>query len=367
MSEPAGSNLPSSRPPAIHGFEQLVGDAASVTPSSAPSSGAAASEDASDTDLFPTLRAHRFEGGGREALRDQARAVADESQAAFTAAAPGRGRGGVRRRPPATAPELEAVPSLLKSLGVEPICFEEHPNRFTLEVPSSLAKGLPPVPEGYGFKGGVARKVLARMLGLNAFGAAVRDIDLLRTEETPDTEDEELAMRYMPDDLTLGEFGIEVLGDEEPYLGSRELTVNQLVLVGDELTVTHACLLDTLGLTLRVTGAHLTRTRGYVHPGVALKALRFAANLTKGGGEPRVLPFRVSPRRMKHGFDFYFALHLSRVFENGRDAADVYMRLASDRGFLRRARLPEDATAGQSARILKKRLAAYHLDFPDSV
>ena len=256
------------------------------------------------------------------------------------------------------------MPDLLGTLGLGAESWEEGPHRFTLRIDPAVARGLPPVPEGYGFKGGVARKVLARTLRANAFASAVRDIDLLRTADTPGDEDHRLASLYMPDDLTLGEFGIEVLHDPVPYFNSRELTVNQLVLLGDELTVSHGCLLDTLGLTLRITGAHLTRTRGYVHPGVALKALRFAANLTVEGGEPRVLPFRVTPRRMKHGFDFYFALHLSRVYENGESAAAVYVRLASDRGFLRRARLPEDATAASAAAILKKRLASYHLDFP---
>ncbi len=378
MSEPTGSNPPRpGRRATMHGFEQLAAQrGVPVPPKEAPKR-QEAPPDGSDTDLFPTLRAHRFDHAPADALRDRARAIADDSQAAYTHTASGnRGRGGGaggrgKKRggaaPGGPPPEVDAVPELLDELGIEPIALDIRPNRVVLQVPEDLLDGLPPVPEGYGFKGGVARKVLARMLGLNASTAAVRDIDLLRDADTPGDEDHRLASLYMPDDLTMGEFGIEVLGDEAGYMNSRELTVNQLVLLGDELVATHACLLDTLGLTLRVTGAHLTRTRGYVHPGVALKALRFAANLTAGGNEPRILPFRVTPRAMKHGFDFYFALHLSRVFENGEAAAEEYMRLAVDRSYLRRANLPADATAVSAARILKKRLAAYHLDFPDGV
>lgn len=371
MPEDRGSIPPG--PPAapggstLHGFEQLARHVGVPTPERPAPPPAPEPEDASDTELFPTLRAHRFDASAADGLRDVARAVADRSQGHHTAATPHRGRGRRPREAAAEPPEVEAVPGLLETLGLEPIGFEASPHRFVLRVDPGVLAGLPPVPEGYGFKGGVARKVLARTLGQNAFTRPVRDIDLLRTAGTPGDEDDRLAQLYMPDDLTLGEFGIEVLHDAGAYMNSRELTVNQLVLVGDRLTVTHACLLDTLGLTLRVTGAHLTRTRGYVHPGVALKALRFAANLSVGGGEPRVLPFRVTPRRMKHGFDFYLALHLSRVFENGPRAAEAYLRLSADRGFLKRARLPEDATAASAARILKKRLAAYHLDFPPEV
>ena len=372
MPEDRGSIPPGSpaRPgrSTLHGFEQLASHMGVPLPQKQAPPPAEEPEDASDTDLFPALRAHRFDASAADDLRDVARGVAERSQGHFTAATPHRGHG---RRPrgedAAEPPEVEAVPEILDTLGLDPLGYEPFPHRFTLRVEPEVVAGLPPVPEGYGFKGGVARKVLARTLRHNAFTLPVRDIDLLRTADTPGDEDHRLAQLYMPDDLTLGEFGIEVLSDEAAYMNSRELTVNQLVLVGDELTVTHACLLDTLGLTLRVTGAHLTRTRGYVHPGVALKALRFAANLTAGGSEPRVLPFRVTPRRMKHGFDFYFALHLSRVYENGEAVAGVYLRLAADRGFLKRARLPEDATAASAARILKKRLAAYHLDFPPGV
>ena len=366
MAEPTGSNPPPPRRATLHGFEQLATHLGVPVPPAPAPPPPPEPADASDTELFPTLRAHRFSPAPADGLRDRAREVADDSQGGFTAAIPRRG-GGRRKKASPVPPEVEAVPALLKELGIEPVEVEAGPHRCVLRVAPDLLGGLPPVPGGYGFKGGVARKVLARTLGLSAFGSPVRDIDLLRTAETPGDEDQRLAALYMPDDLTLGEFGIEVLGQEAAYMNSRELTVNQLALVGDRLAVTHACLLDTLGLTLRVTGAHLTRTRGYVHPGVALKALRFAANLSVEGGEPRVLPFRVTPRPMKHGFDFYFALHLSRVYENGEAAAEVFMRLAGDRNFLQRARLPRDASAASAARILRKRLAAYHLDFPETV
>ncbi|BAM04622.1 hypothetical protein [Phycisphaera mikurensis] len=372
MTASPGSNPIGRSRGTVHGFEQLARKVGVPVPPREEEPPAVPPEDAADTGRFPTLRAHAFGDTPAGRLRDRARAVADESQAGYTAATPQRGRGRGRRGgrgagSAAPPPELDAVPAMLDELGLTPVAVADGPPRFVLEAEEAVLRGLPPVPAGYGFKGGVARKVLARTLRLDAFGSAVRDIDLLRDADTPGDDDHRLASLYMPDDLTLGEFGIEVLTDEGGYMGSRELTVNQLVLLGGRLTVTHACLLDTLGLTLRVTGAHLTRTRGYVHPGVALKALRFAANLTAEGGEPRVLPFRVTPRRMKHGFDFYFALHLSRVFETGGAAAEVYTRLADDRGFLKRARLPVGASAEAAAGILKKRLAAYHLAFPEGV
>ena len=353
--------------PTTHGFERLAQhfgvDAAGPAPDAAPTAAQGPASTA-DTQLFPALCAHRFEQTA-SGLRETARAAADRLH---------RRRGHRRRRRGSSLdarskPKAEdgAVPELLGQLGLEPLSVDTGPDRLTLRLDPALAAGLPPVPEGYGFKGGVARKALAQTLRLNISTAAVRDIDLLRTIETPGDQDASLAHRYMPDDLTFSEFGIEILDVEAGYFGSRELTLNEVLLLGDRLTVSHACLLDTLGLTLRVTKAHLTKNRGHVHPGVALKTLRFAANLAAEGNKPRVLPLRVTPRPMRHGFDFYVALHLSRAFENGEVVAAHYLRLVAERGLLKRARLPESATPRSAARILKKRLASYHLEFPEEL
>ena len=304
-------------------------------------------------EAFSALREHRY------AERDPAAAadVIDRARDLTRA---------LRRtlsRPPREP--LDPVPELLGRLGVTPLRYETRPRRMTFAVDAGLS--FPSVPEGYGFKGGVARKALAHALRINAYTLPVRDIDLLRTAGTDASRDAELGERYMPDDLTLGEFGVEVLDDADTYLRTRELTVNQVVLLGHEVTASYPALLDTLGATLRVAHFQKQRNRGKTHPGVACKLMRFAAQMRHEGREPLIKPFRLTPREMKFPFAFYFGLHLSRAGEAGAAVAGHYLDFCRERGYVERAGLPANGDARTCAAVLHERLREYAVDFPNLV
>ncbi|MEO0514709.1 MAG: hypothetical protein AAF086_05370 [Planctomycetota bacterium] len=327
---------------------------------------------AASPDDYPALRFHRVTQEGDPAglpedivqqARDAADAVAGRRQSRR------RGRGGSRGRSSKkpSGPSLEwiedAIHALMQMLDVPDEAYEFHRNTVVFFVPDDEAADYPPLPEGYGFKGGVVRKALARTLRLPISTAAVRDIDLLRATDTPPDHDHELAERYMTDDLIHGNAKVEAILSPRDYFTTREVTVNQAWFLEGEIEITHLGLLDTLAGIIRVTQGHLNQNFGRVHPIVAFKVLRFAANMKAEDREPVIPPFRVNFRRRPHPFSFFLALQLSRAFESGADVAEIYLDYARQWNLLGKADLDEDITAAEAAEILKERLTDYHLEF----
>ncbi|MEM7625683.1 MAG: hypothetical protein AAF333_08645 [Planctomycetota bacterium] len=326
-------------------------------------------ENAADPDDYPALRIHRVTQEGEPAglpddVVELARATADR----LTRRRRRRRRSGEKPKPSTPPGEVtgEAIHELMEMLDVPEEAYDVGRYTVALHVDDDEAAGYPPLPEGYGFKGGVSRKALARTLRLPVSTAAVRDIDLLRGPDVPDDHDRELAERYMTEDLILGNAKVEALVTPRDYFATREVTMNQLYFLDGEIQVTPLGLLDTLGGVIRVTQGHLNLNRGKTHPIVAFKALRFAANLRAEGREPVIRHFRTDFRRRPHPFAFFLALQLSRAYESGPDTAAFYLDYAREWGLLDKADLPEDITAAEAAAALKQRLTDYHLNFTEA-
>lgn len=325
-------------------------------------------DNAAKPEDYPALRFHRVTQDG-ETADLPAEVVGRAREVAETLA----GRRRRRRRSakptrstPAPSAAEEAIEDLLEALDVPEEAYDIGPNSVVFTVSDDEIADYPPMPSGYGFKGGVARKALARVLRLPISTAAVRDIDLLRAADTPPDHDRELTERYMTDDLIHGDAQVEALTTARDYFNTREVTVNQIIFLDGEIEITHLGLLDTLGGVIRVTKQHIGTNYGRAHPIVAFKVLRFAANLRAEGREPLIPHFRVNFRRRPHPFAFFFALQLSRAFESGPDVAGFYVDYAREWNLLGKAELPEDITATEAAEVLKDRLTDYHLEFPES-
>lgn len=91
--------------------------------------------------------------------------------------------------PPPGVMASEAIEELMVLLDVPEQAYELGPHTFRLLMHPDEAAGYPPLPPGYGYKGGVARKALARTLRLPISTAAVRDIDLLRSDQVGNDHD----------------------------------------------------------------------------------------------------------------------------------------------------------------------------------
>ena len=333
---------------------------------------------AADPDEFPALRPHRVTQEGEPAgLPDEVIELARETAGLLSGRRPrsrgrrrgGRGgRGGQAKRPSLPPPgEMagEQLERLMEMLDVPDEAYDIGPHVVRLFVPPEDEAGYPPLPEGYGFKGGVARKALARSLRLPISTAAVRDIDVLRGPDVPDEHDRRLSERYMADDMILGNAQVEAIVTARDYFATRELTMNMLYLLDGEIQITPLGLADTLGGVIRVTQGHMAINRGQTHPIVAFKALRFAANMRAEGRTPLIDPLRINFRRRPHPFAFFFALQLSRAFESGRDVAEHYLQLTREWNLLEKLDLPEAVTAADAGRELKQRLSDYHLTFDE--
>ncbi|MEM1110116.1 MAG: hypothetical protein AAGH99_15630 [Planctomycetota bacterium] len=270
-------------------------------------------------------------------------------------------------RRPSSRPSLEwiedTIHDLMEALDVPDEAYEFHRNTVVFPVPEDEMAGLPPLPEGYGYKGGVVRKALARTLRLPISTAAVRDIDLLKAADTPPDHDRELAERYMTDDLIHGDAKVEAVINHRDYFTTREVTVNEAWLLHDEIEITHLGLIDTLAGVVRITQGHLNQNFGRAHPIVAFKVLRFAASMQAEGREPVIPPFRVNFRRRPHPFAFFLALQLSRALEGGVEVAEHFLEYARQWNLLAKADLPDDVNAKAAAEVLSERLSDYHLDF----
>ncbi|MEM6854259.1 MAG: hypothetical protein AAF593_07605 [Planctomycetota bacterium] len=322
---------------------------------------------------YPALRFHRVTQEGEPAglpedIVDLARSASDKLGGyRGRRRRRGKGRGSSSSKSSSSKPSLEWIEDttheLMELLDVPDDAYEVHRNTVVFPVPEDEAAGFPPLPEGYGFKGGVARKALARTLRLPISTAAVRDIDLLRAADTSPEHDRELAERYMTDDLIHGDAKVEAVINPRDYFTTREVTVNQAWFLHDEIEITHLGLFDTLGGIVRVTQEHLNQNFGRAHPIVAFKVLRFAANMEAEGRVPVIPPFRVNFRRRPHPFSFFLALQLSRAFEGGHEVAEHYIELARQWNLLSKADLPDHTTAVEAAEVLKERLTDYHLVF----
>src|SRR5690606_15392740 len=83
------------------------------------------------------------------------------------------------------------------------------------------------IPEGYYYKGGAARALLLRPLGVDT-AAFPRDIDIVRVAEGysdhDDDRDDEVSKYFMAEDYEHGD-GVEVTSSYQWYFESRDFTL----------------------------------------------------------------------------------------------------------------------------------------------
>lgn len=192
-------------------------------------------------------------------------------------------------------------------------------------------RALPALPAGYGFKGGAARFCLDEVTGRPANGP--RDIDVVRfgTGWTP--TDTAVSRAVMPEDFERG-WGVEVCSSPAHYWRSRDLSINEVLVMEGVLSVSLVGLLDRIGCVLRpcrYRGGSLHR-----HPslagGTAAKMLRLRAEgLAVGeewvvGGIPEDQEVEV----------FHLALQLDKAFARSEQVARLFVEQCSRAGLLPR-------------------------------
>lgn len=191
-------------------------------------------------------------------------------------------------------------------------------NRIVLTVTDR--HGVPDLPEGYGYKGGAARHLLQSALGM-PHKHPPRDYDLVRTAETEPEPgmDAALARRFMERDFHYGD-GVEALSDIDAYLAERDLTINEILAIGDKVILTDLALEDTVRRRLRLTEFE-RNAYGTVGPKMRAKMLRLVA-------ESMDHYLHAEDWEQEVSIDsFWIAVHLDRAMDRGRETAARFIEI----------------------------------------
>lgn len=179
---------------------------------------------------------------------------------------------------------------------------------------------LPAIPPQYGFKGGAARLALGFALNYNFSFRRPRDIDIVRFGSKNSSKiDRELEAAFMKDDSSYGH-GIEVLDSIEKYFQTRDITINEILILNDSIYFTIACLSDLYHKVLRPTEHVLDKFR-QPDPKITMKMLRLKALASVSGEEFTITSERYNPKVST----FHIALNLDRANEQGSKIALEYI------------------------------------------
>jgi hypothetical protein len=185
------------------------------------------------------------------------------------------------------------------------------------------------LPDGYGYKGGAARALLERNLGIND-DSEPRDIDLIRLvdEEPSPGKDEELAKTYAPHDFEHGH-GVEYVEDKAEYLETRDLTINELYATEHTIVATGACIKDSVRHILRVSD-YERKQWGGTGPSMLAKISRFYTERIIDNGMAKIEDGHSLNTTMIR--PFYLALNLDKAIERGYKYAKKYVEVLKDFG-----------------------------------
>ncbi len=179
---------------------------------------------------------------------------------------------------------------------------------------------LPTIPPQYGFKGGAARLALGFALNYNFSFRRPRDIDIVRFGDKKTSKiDKELELAFMKDDSKHGH-GIEVLESTENYFQTRDITINEILILNNSIYFTISCLTDLYNKVLRPTEHVLDRFR-QPDPKITMKILRLKALASVSGEEFSISLERYNPKVTS----FHIALHLDRAISQSSRIASEYV------------------------------------------
>jgi hypothetical protein len=193
-----------------------------------------------------------------------------------------------------------------------------------------LSVGGTGLPGGYALKGGAARSMLEEKLELPSNFPA-RDIDIVRLGTRWDDLDSEISKTLMPEDFSRGK-GVELVSSWRSYFTSRDLTINEIIVLDDELIVTPLGMTDTIARVLRPNNYRLgTSARPPLLPdGTAAKLLRLLAE-----GEAAAIPWTLLglPEEQELS-DFSLALQLAKSFQRSDKVAALFAELCAHLGYV---------------------------------
>ena len=226
----------------------------------------------------------------------------------------------------------KALRRLLSSWGIEGVAIKKAaPGIYKIPLTErSSGEFDADLPQEYGYKGGKARALLLRELGIDP-QATARDIDLIRvTKEEKEGLDIALAKKYSSEDLE-NNYGVEPI--KKDYFDTRDFTMNEVIAADGALFLTKQCLLDTARRIVRFSDFEKRELwhpeeRGiengyFVNDKLMAKAVRFAASEMVRGKKLELADKEVYSYLEIN--NFHIALHLDRALHEGKEVAERYI------------------------------------------
>jgi len=194
------------------------------------------------------------------------------------------------------------------------------------------------LPQGYCLEGGAARNIILASLGEKVLPP--RDHDIIALEELgPDmSQRDQLSEKYMPDDYKNG-YGIE-LEYMQGYFQSRDFTINQLFINGEDAYASKECLEDLIDKAICPTEFEQGKWNSYayqregVNPKLVVKSLRLYSEFIEAYGQGNI--YGIEDWQWK--FDaipiFYLALGLEKATQLGDNIAIRFYMTLIDLGMV---------------------------------
>jgi 16S rRNA C967 or C1407 C5-methylase (RsmB/RsmF family) len=222
----------------------------------------------------------------------------------------------------------QEVVDLLREYGITTEIKEQPQGYYELATTNHFdAKKKKPLPTGYAFKGGAARALLVRSLGIDPF-AQPRDLDIVRlSEEEPyPGADDEIAQSFMPDDYKYGT-RIEQLDDLAAYFNTRDLTLNEVLATDEKIWVTKQGLLDTIRRIIRPTEYEFNKDDyQQLNDKMLSKIVSFYAQSIERYDEATITA-DVEYQFERHFISpFWLALQLDRAYEKNPRVAEEFVQ-----------------------------------------
>lgn len=192
----------------------------------------------------------------------------------------------------------------------------------TLDLPQNWrVDEVPKLPEGYGYKGGVARAGL--IYSSTGVHAPIRDLDIVSIDElNPDISlAEPLAKELMPRDFAYGD-GVEHIDNIFEYFETRDFTINEVLLVNGTVYASEDALRAAQERVIKGSSYELELFDGRLGPKLAAKALLLQVVLEDCTGQE----WLVEDVEDTYLTDFYLALALNKALMLGENITQKFIR-----------------------------------------
>lgn len=194
------------------------------------------------------------------------------------------------------------------------------------------------LPEGYAYKGGAARALLLRSLGIDP-AYQPRDLDVVRLAPEPPSLDMDdwVAREFMPEDYAHGN-GVETMASLDRYFVTRDFTINEVLASDTEVFASRECILDSVRHIIRLSEYERERIEnGGPSDKMMAKALRTYAEAIHRWDDASLEGLSDWDYEECFVSPFWLALQLDRAFDVGSEVAESFTR-----ELIRRRQIPED-------------------------